>query len=68
MVLHNGGGWWGAVLATGHYESKRNDLAADFHDFCRINSLDPHEVRNAEFFIREIKAQKLEQDIQKDFV
>ena len=67
MVLHNGGGWWGSVLATGHYESKRKDLAADYHDFCNMNSLDRSDVKSAEWFLKEIKMeQKLEQ-IKEDF-
>lgn len=65
--LTQGGGWWGNVLATGHYESPRNDLASDFHDFCALNSLDRCDVRSAEYFIRELKAQKLLDNIQKDF-
>ena len=67
LVLHNGGGWWGSVLATGHYESKRNDLASDYHDFCNMNSLDRSDVKSAEWFLKEIKMeQKLEQ-IKDDF-
>lgn len=65
--LTQGGGWWGNVLATGHYESPRNDLAADFHDFCALNSLDKTEIKSAEYFIRELKAQKLLDDIKEDF-
>lgn len=57
----------GSVLATGHYESQRNDLAADFHDFCALNSLDRTEIKSAEYFIRELKAQKLLDDVKKDF-
>ena len=55
------------MLANGHYESKRGDLAADYHDFCNMNSLDRSDVKSAEYFLRIIKAEKLEQDIQKDF-
>ena len=65
--LTQGGGWWGSVLATGHYESQRNDLASDFHDFCNMNSLDRTDIKSAEYFIRELKAQKLLDDIQGDF-
>ena len=57
----------GKMLANGHYESKRGDLAADYHDFCNMNSLDRSDVKSAEYFLRIIKAEKLEQDIQKDF-
>ena len=65
--LTQGEGWWGSVLATGHYESKRNDLASDYHDFCNMNSLDRSDVKSAEWFLKEIKMeQKLEQ-IKEDF-
>lgn len=57
----------GSLLANGLYESKRNDLAADFHDFCALNSLDRTEIKSAEYFIRELKAQKLLDDVKKDF-
>jgi hypothetical protein len=57
----------GNVLATDLYESPRNDLASDFHDFCALNSLDRCDVRSAEFFIRELKAQKMLDDVKKDF-
>ena len=57
----------GSVLATGLYESTRNDLAADFHYFCALNSLDRTEIKSAEYFIRELKAQKLLDDVKKDF-
>ena len=57
----------GNVLATDHYESPRNDLASDFHDFCNMNSLDRTDIKSAEYFIRELKAQKLLDDIEKDF-
>jgi hypothetical protein len=65
--LTQGDGWWGSVLATGIYESPQNDLAADFHDFCVLNNLDRTEIRSAEYFIRELKAHKLLNDIKKDF-
>ena len=55
------------MLANGHYESKRGDLAADYHDFCNMNSLDRSDVKSAEWFLKEIKMeQKLEQ-IKEDF-
>ena len=65
--LTQGEGWWGSVLATGHYESTRNDLAADYGDFCALNSLDRTDIKSAEYFIRELKAQKLLDDVNKDF-
>lgn len=65
--LTQGGGWWGSVLATGHYESPRNDLASDFHDFCALNSLDRCDIRSAEFFLKELKAEQMLNDIDKDF-
>lgn len=65
--LTQGDGWWGSVLATGLYESPRNDLASDFHDFCALNSLDRTEIKSAEFFLKELKAQQKLKDIEKDF-
>ena len=65
--LTQGDGWWGNVLATDHYVSQRNDLASDFRDFCALNSLDRTEIKSAEYFIRELKAQKLLDDVNKDF-
>lgn len=65
--LTQGDGWWGSVLATDLYVSTRNDLAADFKDFCALNHLDRTEIKSAEYFIRELKAQKLLDDVKKDF-
>lgn len=65
--LTQGDGWWGSVLATDHYESPRNDLASDFHDFCALNSLDRTDIKSAEYFIRELKAQKLLDELKGDF-
>ena len=65
--LTQGEGWWGSVLATGHYESKRNDLAADFRDFCALNSLDRTEIKSAEFFLKQMKLEQKINDIQEDF-
>ena len=67
LGLTQGDGYWGKMLANGHYTSKRGDLAADYGDFCLVNSLDRHDVKSAEFFIRELKAQKLLDDVEKDF-
>jgi len=55
------------VLATGHYESPRNDLASDFHDFCALNSLDRTDIKSAEYFLKELKAEQKLNDIQEDF-
>lgn len=60
-------GWWGNVLATDHYESPRNDLASDFHDFCALNSLDRTDIKSAEYFLKELKAEQMMKDIEKDF-
>lgn len=65
--LTQGDGWWGNVLATGHYESPRNDLASDFRDFCALNSLDRCDIKSAEYFLKELKAEQKMKDIQKDF-
>lgn len=60
-------GWWGKVLATGHYESTRNDLAADFRDFCSINSLDKCEIKSAEYFLKQLKLEQKMNKMKKDF-
>jgi len=60
-------GWWGNVLATDHYESPRNDLTSDFHDFCALNSLDRTDIKSAEYFLKELKAEQKIKDIKKDF-
>lgn len=65
--LTQGEGWWGSVLATGHYESKRDDLAADYHDFCAMNRLDRCDIKSAEFFLKQLKLEQKLNDIQKDF-
>lgn len=65
--LTQGDGWWGSVLATGHYESPRNDLASDFHDFCSLNNLDRTDIKSAEYFLKELKAEQKLKDIEKDF-
>lgn len=67
LGLTQGDGYWGRMLANGHYMSKRGDLAADYHDFCAMNSLDRSDVKSAEWFLKQIKMeQKLEQ-IKEDF-
>ena len=43
------------------------DLAADFHDFCALNSLDKCDIKSAEFFLKELKAEQKLKDIQDDF-
>lgn len=65
--LTQGDGWWGNVLATDHYVSTRNDLAADFKDFCALNHLDRTEIKSAEYFLKELKAEQKLKDIEKDF-
>lgn len=65
--LTQGDGWWGSVLATDHYESPRNDLASDFHDFCALNSLDRTDIKSAEYFLKELKAEQMITDMKKDF-
>lgn len=65
--LTQGDGWWGNVLATDHYVSQRNDLAADFHDFCALNSLDRCDIKAAEYFLKELKAQQMLDEIKDDF-
>ena len=57
----------GSVLATDHYESQRNDLASDFHDFCALNHLDRTEIKSAEYFLKELKAEQKLKEIQDDF-
>lgn len=65
--LTQGEGWWGNVLATGLYESPRNDLAADFHDFCALNSLDRTEIKSAEYFLKQFKLEQKIKNIEEDF-
>ena len=65
--LTQGDGWWGSVLATGHYESKRNDLASDYKDFCAMNRLDRTEIKSAEFFLKELKLEQKMNKIKGDF-
>ena len=57
----------GSVLATGHYESKRNDLASDYKDFCAMNRLDRTEIKSAEFFLKELKLEQKMNKIKGDF-
>lgn len=65
--LTQGDGWWGSLLANGLYESTRNDLAADFHDFCALNSLDRTEIKSAEYFLKQLKLEQKMKDIEGDF-
>ena len=65
--LTQGDGWWGSVLATDHYESPRNDLASDFHDFCALNSLDRTDIKSAEYFLKDLKAEQMLNSIKGDF-
>jgi hypothetical protein len=55
------------VLATGHYESPRNDLASDYKDFCHINYLNPAEVHNALYFLKQLKLEQKLKELQEDF-
>ena len=57
----------GNVLATDHYVSPRNDLASDYHDFCHINSLDQNEIRNAQYFLKQLKLEQKMSKINEDF-
>lgn len=65
--LTQGDGWWGNVLSTGLYETPRNDLASDYHDFCALNHLDRTEIKSAEYFLKELKLEQKMKDIAKDF-
>ena len=66
--LTQGDGYWGKMLANGHYTSKRGDLAADYHDFCAMNSLDRTEIRSAEYFLKELKLEQKINELKKDFI
>ena len=65
--LTQGDGWWGNVLSTGLYETPRNDLASDYHDFCALNHLDRTEIKSAEYFLKQLKLEQKIKDIAKDF-
>lgn len=65
--LTQGDGWWGNVLATDHYVSPRDNLAADFHDFCALNSLDRCDIKSAEFFLKQLRAEQKLNELKKDF-
>lgn len=68
LGLCQGDGWWGNMLANGHYVSPRKDLASDYHDFCHINSLDQNEIHNAEYFLKQFKLEQKIEKIKEDFV
>lgn len=65
--LTQGDGWWGNVLATDLYVSPRGDLASDYHDFCNANLLDPSEVDNAKYFLKQFKLEQKINKMKKDF-
>lgn len=68
FALSEGDGWWGNVLATdANYISPNGDLAADYHEFCRINSLDQNDVTNAEHFLKQFKLQQKISKLNEDF-
>lgn len=53
--LVQGDGWWGNMLSWGVYTSTRGDLAADYHDYCHLNAIDPHEIHSAVSFLKQVK-------------
>jgi len=57
----------GNMLSDGIYNSPRGDLAADYHDYCYLNALDPHEVQSAESFLKQIKMEQKLKSIEEDF-
>lgn len=67
LGLTQGDGWWGSMLANGHYVSPRGDLASDYHDYCHINSLDPNEIHSAEYFLKQFKLEQKMKKIEEDF-
>lgn len=67
--LSDGDGSWGNLMAVDeNYISPNGDLAADYHEFCRTNGLDQHEVNNAERFLKQFKLQQKMSKINEDFV
>jgi hypothetical protein len=67
LGLSQGDGWWGNMLANGHYISPRGDLASDYHDFCNANALEPSEVDNAKYFLKQFKLEQKINKMKKDF-
>lgn len=67
LGLAQGDGWWGNMLAFEQHLSPRGDLASDYHDYCHMNALDPHEVNNAESFLKQIKMEQKLNKIAEDF-
>ena len=55
------------MLSFGIYTSPRGDLAADYHDYCHLNALDPHEVQSAESFLKQVKLEQKLKKIEGDF-
>lgn len=68
LGLTQGDGWWGSMLANGHYVSPRGDLASDYHDYCHINSLDPNEIHSAIYFLKQFKLEQKMKKLGEDFV
>jgi len=67
FALAEGDGWFGNLLADGQYISPNGDLAADYHEFCRINSLETSEIDNAKHFLKQFKLQQKMSKINEDF-
>ena len=55
------------MLSYGIYPSPRGDLASDYHDYCDLNALDPHEIPSAESFLKQIKLEEKLKKIEGDF-
>lgn len=67
FALIQGDGFWANVLAFEQHLSSRGDLASDYHDYCHMNALDPHKIRNAESFLKQIKMEQKLNKIEEDF-
>lgn len=68
LGLSEGNGWLGDLMAVdGNYISPNGSLADDYHEFCRTNGLDQHEVNNAERFLKQFKLQQKMSKISEDF-
>lgn len=66
-ALTLGDGWLGNMLAFEQHLSPRGDLASDYHDYCHMNALDPHEVNSAVSFLKQIKMEQKLNKIAEDF-
>ncbi len=67
FALTQDGGFWANMLAFEQHLSSRGDLAADYHDYCHLNALDPHEIRNAVSFLKQVKMEQKLNKIAEDF-